>query len=141
MALAEHPAPGIILMCDYQTGFVKPEMVKRRQVVVISPKIAARVGLCTVVPLSTTAPDPVMQYNCQIDLPDQLPSWMDKKNVWVKADMVAAVSFARLDFIRLSKDKQGKREYCYTTISDENLKKIRRAVLCGMGLSQLTKHV
>lgn len=141
MAINEHPAPGIILMCDYGSGFIVPEMVKRRPVVVISPKITARAGLCTVVPLSTTAPDPIMQYTCQIDLPSQLPDWLDKEDVWVKADMVAAVSLSRLDFIRLAKNNQGKREYCFTPISLENLKKIRRAVLCGMGLSQLTKHL
>ena len=141
MALAEHPAIGIVLMCDYETGFIIPEMVKRRQVVVISPKIEARGGLCTVVPLSTSAPEPEMQYHCQIDLPDQLPGWMDKKGIWVKADMMAAVSLKRLDFIRLTKDKQGKRIYCQTPVSAENLKKIRGCVLASLGLAQLTKSL
>lgn len=139
MAIQEHPDLGTILMCDYQTGFVEPEMVKRRQVIVISPKIAARPGLCTVVPLSLTAPDPVMQFHCQIDLPDQLPGWMQKNDVWVKADMMAAVSLKRLDFIRLAKDKQGKRIYCHTPVSAENLKNVRAAVLASLGLAQLTK--
>ncbi|MEQ9178418.1 MAG: type II toxin-antitoxin system PemK/MazF family toxin, partial [Nitratireductor sp.] len=34
-------------MCDFNTGFRVPEMVKRRPVVVISPKIKARPRLCT----------------------------------------------------------------------------------------------
>lgn len=89
MAIREHPKIGSILMCDFDTGFVPPEMVKRRPVVVVSPKIAARPGLCTVVPLSTTPPDPVQQFHCQIDLPDQLPAWLDRAGVWVKADMMA----------------------------------------------------
>lgn len=141
MAIAEHPAIGTILMCDFDTGFVKPEMVKRRPVIVISPRITARPGLCTVVPLSTTAPDPEMQYHCQIDLPDQLPDWFDKTGVWVKADMMAAVGYKRLDFISLGKDRGGKRIYCYTPISPENLKTIRASVLAGLGLAQLTKSL
>lgn len=128
-------------MCDYNTGFVEPEMVKQRQVVVISPKISARPGLCTVVPLSTTAPDPVMQYHCQIDLPAEMPDWMDKVGVWVKADMLSAVGFKRLDFIKLAKDRRGKRQYAYTPVSTNELRKIRGAVLASLGLAQLTKSL
>lgn len=141
MAIREHPATGTILMCDYDTGFRSPEMVKRRPVVVISPRIVARPGLCTVVPLSTTAPDPVMQYHCQIDLPAVMPTWMDKIGVWVKADMVAAVALHRLDFIRIGKGAGGARIYAYETVSRDSIKKIRQSVLCGVGLSHLTKHV
>ncbi|MGE5501822.1 MAG: type II toxin-antitoxin system PemK/MazF family toxin [Ignavibacteriales bacterium] len=141
MAIREHPDIGTVLMCDFETGFRPPEMVKKRQVVVISPKIAARAGLCTVVPLSTTAPNPVMQYHCQIDLPDQLPDWMQKNGVWVKADMMFAASFSRLDLVKLGKDRSGRRTYCYATVSPENLKKIRRSVLAGLGLAQLTKSI
>ena len=64
MAIREHPPTGSILMCDFNAGFREPEMVKRRPVVVISPKIRARPGLCTVVALSTTVPAPVMDYHC-----------------------------------------------------------------------------
>ncbi|QQG36900.1 MAG: type II toxin-antitoxin system PemK/MazF family toxin [Micavibrio aeruginosavorus] len=49
MSIAEHPNKGSILLCDFNHGFVAPEMVKRRPVIVISPKIHGRVGLCTVV--------------------------------------------------------------------------------------------
>lgn len=139
MPIREHPAIGTVLMCDFETGFRPPEMVKKRQVVVISPKIAARAGLCTVVPLSTTPPHPAMQYHCRIDLPDQLPGWMEKKDVWVKADMMFAASFSRLDLIRLGKSQAGRRAYCYTPVSDGNLRKIRKAVLASLGLAQLTK--
>lgn len=63
MTIREHPAIGTVLMCEFEPGFRVPEMVKRRPVVVISPKIAARPGLCMIVSLSTTPPDPVMQYH------------------------------------------------------------------------------
>lgn len=139
MAIREHPATGTLLMCDFDTGFRPPEMVKRRLVVVISPKIAARAGLCTVVPLSTTAPKPQMPYHCRIDLPERLPDWIEKQGVWVKADMMFAASFQRLDLIRLGKDSSGRRVYCYEPVSDGNLYKIRKAVLAGLGLSRLTK--
>ena len=141
MAIREHPKIGTILMCDFDTGFVPPEKVKRRPVVVVSPKIAARPGLCTVVPLSTTPPDPVQQFHCQIDLPDQLPAWLDRAGVWVKADMMAAVALSRLDFIRLPKGRQGKREYCFATVSNENLRRIRSSILAGLGLAHLTKSL
>ena len=54
MPLRFHPRVGSILICDYSTGFVAPEMVKRRRVVVIS-RLRQRADLYTVVPLSTTA--------------------------------------------------------------------------------------
>jgi uncharacterized protein YifN (PemK superfamily) len=40
-----HPEPGTILICDYSTGFKKPEMVKKRPVVTISPRLKRRDGL------------------------------------------------------------------------------------------------
>lgn len=73
MPIQEHPALGTILTCDFNAGFKEPEMVKRRPVVVISPKIAGRYGLCTVVALSLTEPDPIMPYHCQIDIRPELP--------------------------------------------------------------------
>ncbi len=116
-------------------------MVKRRPVVVISPKIAARPGLCTIVALSTSAPNPVLAYHGQIDIRPRLPSHYDSDGVWVKGDMVAAVGFHRLDFIRTGKSSTGQRLYHYTPLSAENLKTIRRCVLAALGLQPLTKHL
>lgn len=67
MPIREHPQTGTVMLCDFNAGFRVPEMVKRRPCVVISPKIASRPGLCTVVALSTDRPNPVMSYHCQID--------------------------------------------------------------------------
>jgi mRNA interferase MazF len=116
-------------------------MVKRRPVVVVSPKIASRPGLCTVVALSTTAPDPVMSYHAQIDIRPKLPEPFQSDGIWVKGDMVNAVGFHRLDFIRLGKDKNGKRKYLYDPLSDEIIKKIRECMMHALGLAQLTKHL
>lgn len=141
MAIREHPDTGTVLMCDFGPGFKNPEMDKRRPVVVLSPKIKARHHLCTVVSLSTTAPDPVMPYHAQIDLRPRLPQRMQSDGVWVKGDMVNAVRFQRLDFIRRGKDADGKRIYLYEPISNENLRIIRQCVLRAMGMSILTKHL
>jgi mRNA interferase MazF len=141
VAIREHPPTGSILMCDFNAGFREPEMTKRRPVVVISPRIRSRPGLCTVVALSTTAPQPAMDYHCQVDFHPPLPEWMQSEGVWIKGDMVQAVSFHRLDFIRLPKGANGQRGYYYSTLSAENLTRIRGCVLGGLGLIHLTKHL
>lgn len=128
-------------MCDFNSGFREPEMVKHRLVAVISPKIEARPGLCTVVALSTTAPETPMPYHCQIDIRPKLPEHYESDGVWVKGDMVYAVGFHRLDFVRVAKDRMGKRIYYLTPLSDSSIKAIRQCVLRSMGLSALTKHL
>ena len=58
--LTFHPKPGTLLICDFDRGFKAPEMVKKRPVVVISPRRRKSTPqLCTVVPLSSSAPNPV----------------------------------------------------------------------------------
>jgi mRNA interferase MazF len=141
MAIREHPALGTILMCDFGAGFAEPEMVKRRPVVVLSPKIGARPYLYTVVALSTKTPDPVMPYHCQIDLRPRLPPPLQSDGVWVKGDMVNTVGFHRLDLIRLGKERDGKRIYLYQPLSSDTLRRVRVCVLHAMGLSTLTKHL
>lgn len=132
---------GAIVMCDFNSGFREPEMVKRRPVVVLSPKIGGRHGLCTIVALSETAPVRVMPYHCQIDIEPELPAPLTSKGLWVKGDMVNAVGLHRLDLIRLAKDFRGKRQYRYETLTYEQIKTIRECVLRALGLSNLTKHL
>lgn len=95
MSITFHPEQGTIVICDF-TGFVVPEMVKRRPAVVISPRLRTRTGLCTVVPLSTTPPAPIAPYHCKLHVTPTLPKPYDAPYHWVKADMVYTVSFARL---------------------------------------------
>ena len=141
MAITEHPPLGTVVICDFNSGFRIPEMCKRRPVVVISPKITGRPGLCTVVTLSTDTPQPIMPYHGQIDLRPRLPSPWESDGVWVKGDMVNAVGFHRLDLVRLGKSGTGRRIYLLTPLSDENIKTIRKLVLRAQGLSVLTKHL
>jgi mRNA interferase MazF len=137
----DHPAPGTILVCNFDGTFKEPEMVKRRCVIVLSPRIRARVRLCTVVCLSSTPPDQEQQYHCQIDIRPKLPTPWASDGIWVKGDMIYSIGFHRLDLIRLGKSTQGKRIYRMDTISEEQMKQVKCCVLNGLGLSTLTKHL
>ncbi|WP_293675629.1 type II toxin-antitoxin system PemK/MazF family toxin, partial [Thiolapillus sp.] len=95
MPIQIHPEQGTIVICDFK-GFVPPEMVKRRPAVVISPRLRRRQHLCTVVPLSTTPPNPVAAYHHKFTLDPVLPKPYNSKIQWVKADMLYTVSFDRL---------------------------------------------
>jgi uncharacterized protein YifN (PemK superfamily) len=140
MGVREHPELGSVLTCDFR-DFQVPEMVKNRPVVIISPKIKNRPGLCTVVSLSTEPPEHIMPYHRQIDIRPHLPKRWESDGVWIKGDMVYAVAFWRLNFLSHGKGLDGKRNYHYACVSDENLKEIRLCVLRAMGLSTLTKHL
>ncbi|MGZ9034665.1 MAG: type II toxin-antitoxin system PemK/MazF family toxin [Rhodospirillales bacterium] len=133
MPIDFHPHPGQVLICDYNTGFIIPEMVKRRPVVVISPRLRRRNNLCTVVPLSTTPPDPVERYHLEVSLHPPLPVPWQSEVMWVKADMVATVAFKRLELIRGPKEFQGKRKYVTVRLDDEHLRRTRTCVLRAIG--------
>jgi uncharacterized protein YifN (PemK superfamily) len=66
---------------------------------------------------------------------------MKSNGVWVKGDMVSTIAFHRLDFISTGKDISGRRKYYYATLNKEDLKAVRAAVLSGLGLVSLTKHL
>lgn len=142
MPIQQQPCLGTILLCNFDLGFKKPEMVKRRPVVVISPQVAWRPGLCTVVGLSTTAPEPKRPYHCKLVIDPTLPSPWDSGEVWVKGDMIAAVGFHRLDLIRIGRENDTqRRRYRMNTLSDDQLRAVRTCVLHGIGLFHLTKHL
>jgi len=128
-------------MCDYSRGFVKPEMVKKRPAVIMTPSMARRPNLCAVVPLSTTEPETIMPYNMQITLPFALPHPFDSRDVWLKGDMINAVSFDRLDLFRIGKDHDGKRRYFTKALDSSILKEIQKCVLHGLNLSRLTPYL
>ena len=128
-------------MCDFNTGFREPEMVKRRPVFVLSPKITARINLCTIIALSTTPPEPIMPYHAIIKLPDNFPEWLREKQMWLKGDMIYTASFMRLDFIKSDKAKSGKRIYIYKPLDCETIKTVEKCVLNGIGLAGLTKYL
>ena len=114
-------------------------MVKRRPAVVISPRLPHRDNLCAVVPLSTTPPGRDVSYVCRLEYAVLLPPPFDRDLVcWAKADMVATVAFARLDLFRTKRDASGRRKYLHPRLSENDLRRVRAAVLHGLGLGSLT---
>lgn len=140
MAINSHPDIGAVVICDF-SGFMEPEMIKRRPAIVISPRFRNRKDLCSIVPLSTTAPNKIMPYHCQINFPNPLPKPYTATTMWAKCDMFCAVSFKRLFFPCSGRDAGGKRIYDIRIIDNSDLKKIRECVLHSMGLSGLTAHL
>ncbi len=143
MALKFHPVPGTILMCDFDTGFQVPEMVKKRPVIVLSPKRKRCSGLCTVVAISTKEPQEIDNWCYELPkecLPDT--QFYQNKTSWVKGDMVYRVSFNRLELIKVGKDKEtGKRIYFKQSLEEAQLKQVYSCVLNALNLSNLTEHL
>jgi mRNA interferase MazF len=142
MALTYHPQPGEILLCNYSTGFMAPEMVKIRPVVVVSPRLRHRDNLVAVVPFSTTAPIPLEAYHCEIVLARPLSAPFDAPMMWAKCDMIATVALSRLDRFRAGRKRHSAgRMYVSGQLTPEQLSSVRKAVLCGLGLASLTIHL
>ena len=139
MPLQFHPEQGTIVICDFK-GFVPPEMVKRRPAVVISPRLRRRQKLCTVIPLSTTTPNPIEAYHHKLHIDPVLPSPYNAQVHWVKADMVYTVSFDRL-FLPFEKKDGGKRIYDVRVIDKADIIKIQQCMLHGLGLTSLTDYL
>ena len=70
-----------------------------------------------------------------------LPAPWDTGPNWVKADMVYAVSLSRIDLFRRRSEDDGKRIYDEKTLPSEDLLKVRKAFLFGLGMMNLTKHL
>ena len=139
MAIQFHPDVGDILICDFaQLSTKEPEMVKRRPVINLTPK--GRYGrLCTVVPLSTTAPDPNQMWHCKVHA--DLPRPYNSPEAWVKGDMLYTVSFERLFLFSIGKDSSGKRIYLRPSIGEEEMQRVYACILNGMALYKLSKQL
>lgn len=137
MSILYHPRPGEIFICSYPQDMRKPEMVKVRPVVVISPRIKYRNNLSTVVPLSASEPRRKMPYHYELNLDNPLPERWNKNPCWAICDHSMAVGSDRLDLIRLGKDHTGKRRYYQHKIGAEDLHNIRLSVLHSIGLGHL----
>lgn len=71
-------------------------MIKRRPVVVVSRHETHNRKLCTVVPISTTPPHPVHAWHHR--MPHlRISGWTATDVMWAKCDMLATVSFDRLN--------------------------------------------
>jgi uncharacterized protein YifN (PemK superfamily) len=134
LTLSFQPKPRTVVYCDF-AGYIEPEIVKRRPVVVLSVH-KRNSKLVVVVPLSTTRPDPVETHHYRL-LQNPLPN-EKATEVWAKCDMVAVVSIERLDLIRTGRRfPDGRREYVTPKIGLDPFNAIRRAVIFGLGLGAL----
>ena len=135
MPLGIHPEVGTVVICDYSTGFKAPEMVKRRLAVVISPRLKRRNDLCTVVPLSTKAPNPVEEFHHLVTLPQEVPSYEGLEK-WAKCDMLATVAFHRLTLPHKKREQfEIARRYINMQISADDLAAIMNCVRRALGMA------
>lgn len=143
MALTFHPEPGTILMCDFSAGFKEPEMVKKRPVVVVSPRLKRCSGLCTVVAISTVPPEIIENWHYQLptaSMPNT-PKFQEKDS-WIKGDMVYRVAFDRLNLIKTGKDYQtGKRIYFKQRLGRQQMKDVYGCLLHSVNLGHLSQHL
>jgi uncharacterized protein YifN (PemK superfamily) len=126
MAITFHPKAGMILDCDF-SGYVVPEIIKKRPVVIVSANHLERGGLYAVVPLSSTAPDRQQPYHLKLEN-NPLPKLVDE--CWVKCDMVATVAVQRLDRVKLSRGV-----YVAPELTPEELKSIRDCLKYVLGIT------
>ncbi|WP_425262486.1 type II toxin-antitoxin system PemK/MazF family toxin [Salipiger marinus] len=125
--------PGSIVRVDLNDGFRPPEMVKRRPCVVLSPPIPGRARLCSIVPLSTTPPNPTLPHHMQISLNPSLPTPYESPTMWVKGDIVLTVAFHRLRLL-FSHWEHGQRVYDVRVLDHATLERVKECVRQGLGL-------
>jgi uncharacterized protein YifN (PemK superfamily) len=126
MALLYQPKPRSVVMCDF-VGFIAPEMVKVRPVVILSRHRHNR-NLVTVVPLSTTEPTKIEDHHHELStnpLPDK-----PHTSCWAKCDMVATVSLARLDRYQI-----GRNQYVVPEVNVIDFVEIRAGVASALQLT------
>lgn len=137
MGLPFFPRPGLIVVFDFN-GFIPPEMVKPRPCIVVSPKRADGQALCTIIPLSTKDPNPVMKYHCKLAFPEPLSRKFSAPEMWVKGDLMYTLALDRLD-LPYNKDSSGDRNYITRDISREDLLRVRKCVAFAIGLNLTTQ--
>lgn len=131
MALKFTPAPGLVVICDYETGFLPPEMVKERLAITISPKMKHRPDLVTVVPLSRTQPRQVYSWQVPVDI--DIPYWGAIPR-WAKCDMLATVGLPRLKLPHTKNAGTGARKFHTIYVGDEVVRQLRVAAGHAIGI-------
>lgn len=128
------PEPRMVLVCNFDTGFRPPEMVKIRPVVVVSPR-RHNGQTCMVVPLSTTAPEHVTECHHRLER-HSLPNWFREGENWAKCDMLTTVANHRLDRVKDGRNPDGSRRYVAHMVSLDDWKAIRAGILISLGMGQ-----
>lgn len=91
------PKSGSVIYCDYK-GFISPEMIKKRPVIVIS-KHKHNSKLVAVVPISTSEPSTILSHHIKME-EAFCENHLSGKKSWVKCDMINVVCLDRLDLVR-----------------------------------------
>jgi uncharacterized protein YifN (PemK superfamily) len=89
--------------------------------------------MCSIVPLSTTPPRPVLQHHLKLELDPPLPDPYANPVMWVKADIVLTVAFHRLRLLH-GRRADGKRFYDVRVLEPNVLADIKACVRAGLGL-------
>lgn len=114
-------------MCDFK-GFVEPEMVKVRPVMVISPKLPYRSEIAAIVPISLSAPRRDLPYVVKLSK-NYHPKESDNLPCWAKCDLVMNIGLYRLEGFKI-----GRRQWATPQATPEDLHAVRSAVLHGLGV-------
>lgn len=123
--LQYQPKPNTIVMCDF-TGFISPEMVKKRPVIVIK-KNKENPKLVTIVPFSTTEPHDLSELHVEVAGP------LDGKQAWVKCDMITTVCLDRLDRIKIHEG--GKFKWITKSLEEPTFDLVCKGVAKYLGLA------
>jgi len=141
MAIDFYPQRWDVLMCDFNTGFVFPEMVKERLVVVVSEQLKDELPLCRVIPLSGTEPPKIKPYHHKMDMLS-IPQPFQNNDRWAKCDMIYAVSLERLSRVKIGKNRTtGKRIYATARAIPDDIQALRKCMLHALKLSSLTQYL
>lgn len=138
MGIQFPPKTGEILVCNFQAadkgalnGFVVPEMIKKRPVVVLSSK---SYKLCLVVASIATPPKPLRDWHYEIIWDVPLPRPYDREiGCWAKGDHIYAISYERLNQFYAGKDNRGRRIYERRLLSAEQFLGVKEGVRNAIG--------
>jgi uncharacterized protein YifN (PemK superfamily) len=134
MPITFAPKLGQVLYCDFKDAS-PPEMVKSRPAVVVSRNNGM---VCTVVPLSGTEPNRIMDHHHPMSA-ESLPDRIAAKGLWwAKCDMIETVSLARLDRPQEGRHPDGRRRYSSKCVTAQDLQAIQKCMLYNLCLETLT---
>jgi uncharacterized protein YifN (PemK superfamily) len=95
-----HPlGSGHVVMCDF-THLRKPEMLKQRRAIVVSPRSQNLHRRCVVVPVSKTPPDHRTTFHHEFPA-GRYPFFSSRSAVWAICDHVYTVAYERLWFVNV----------------------------------------
>ena len=108
-------------------------MGKRRPAIILSPELPGRPLMCTIVPLSTVRPKPMLPHHLELRFDPVLPHPYDDPICWVKGDIVLTVAFHRLRLL-FARWHDGQRVYDVRVLERDIFAKVQHCVRQGLGL-------